>query len=68
MAEDTWEHQERPILEAVRAGELSGEFLDSHSAGAAAGLDEEAAGWAVQALVEAGVHHRWRRRRPGVSV
>jgi hypothetical protein len=54
MAEDTWETQEQPILEAVRAGEVSGDLLDSTSAGAAVGLDPIASGWAVQALVEGG--------------
>jgi hypothetical protein len=54
MAEDTWETQEQPILEAVRAGEQSGELLDSADAGYAAGLDETASGWAVQALAEGG--------------
>ena len=54
MAEETWEAQELPILGAVRAGEVAGELLDSEGAGVAAGLDGTAAGWAVQALVEAG--------------
>jgi hypothetical protein len=54
VAEDTWESQEQPILEAVGAEEVAGERLDSMSARAAAGLEETAAGWAVQALVEAG--------------
>jgi hypothetical protein len=54
VAEDTWQTEERPILEVVRAGEVSGEHMDSFSAGAAVGLDEADAGWTVQALLEAG--------------
>lgn len=54
MAEDTWETQEQPILEAVRTGEVAGDLLDSFGAGIAAGLDRTAGGWAVQALVEGG--------------
>jgi hypothetical protein len=34
MGEDTWETEEQPILEAVRAGEVAGEFIHSTSAGA----------------------------------
>jgi hypothetical protein len=54
VAEDTWQAQERPILEAVRAGEIDGTLLDSGTAGATVGLDETASGWAVQELVNAG--------------
>jgi hypothetical protein len=54
MAEETWQTQERPILEAVRAGEIDGTLLDSRTAGAAVGLDETASGWAAQELVNAG--------------
>jgi hypothetical protein len=52
VAEDTWESQDQPILEAVRAAEIAGERLDSLTAGAAGGLEGDAAGWAVQDLVE----------------
>jgi hypothetical protein len=54
MVEETWRDQELPILEAVGAGEVRGELLDSLSAGAAAGLTGSAAARAVQALVENG--------------
>jgi hypothetical protein len=44
MAEETWQTQERPILDAVRAGEMDETLLDSRTAGAAARLDETASG------------------------
>jgi hypothetical protein len=54
MADDTWKTQERPILEAVRAGELSRNFLDSESASEAVGLDVNEGAWVVQSLIEDG--------------
>jgi glycine cleavage system aminomethyltransferase T len=55
MAEDTWQTEERPILEAGRDGEIAGQMLDSSTASAAAaGLDDEGGGWCVQELVREG--------------